>query len=97
MDVPDLGEYFQENCANTDNFKFIKFSTIFPLHYINTVIKGSLYDDNIGDALHKISKMAGPLWSNFILAWSKPFADSVLASPNAETLLLVLKKGQQWA
>ncbi len=80
-----------------DNFKFVKLPTIFPLPYGTTTIKGSLSDDNVGDALCKITKRTGPLWSKLLLTWSKPFANTVLANCNAKNLPPQLRRDQQWA
>ncbi len=94
MNVLNLEEYFLEDYANIDNFKFVKLPTIFPLPYGTAAIKDSLSDDSIGDALHKISDTRGPLWSEFLSTWSKPFANAVLANPNETRLLPPLKKDQ---
>ncbi len=87
-----LEEYFPEDCANTDSFKFVKLPTIFPLPYGTTAINSSLSDNRIIDALCHISKTMGPLWGKLLVAWSKPFADAVLNSPTATALLPPLKK-----
>ncbi len=64
--VLDLEEYFVEDCANIDNFKFVKLPTNFTLPYGTNAIKGSLFDDSISETLHNISE-TGPLWSKLLL------------------------------
>ncbi len=66
------------------------------LFYSATAIKESLFDDSLSDTLCNISGMTGPHWCTLILAWSKPFADAVLASPDAANILPALNKDQQW-
>lgn len=96
-DLPDLDAHFPNNCADTDQFKFVKLPTIFPLTYSTTTIKGSIRDDSIGNATHSISDAMGPFWIKLIAEWTKPFADAIWASPATSDLLPALKNDQQWA
>ncbi len=93
--IHTLEEYFPAAYANNDSFKFVKLPTIFPLPYGTTAIKGSLFNDSIGDALRNISKTTGPLWSKLLVTWSKPLADAVLNNLTIAMLLPPLKKDQR--
>ncbi len=90
--VLDLGEHLLEGNSNTDEFKFIKLPTIPPSPMALLLSKGHLSNDSIGNALHSVSEMTGPVWIKLILECTKPFAGAILSSPNALHLLPALKK-----
>mmetsp|Transcript_8528 Transcript_8528/g.18673 ORF Transcript_8528/g.18673 Transcript_8528/m.18673 type:complete len:155 (+) Transcript_8528:877-1341(+) len=90
--LPQIVDHFHSDCSDTDQFKFVKLPTIFPLPYGTAAIKGSILDDSVGDALRNITDTTGPIWIKLISEWTQLFANAILAYPAATAFLPALKK-----